>query len=165
MLKIKQGYQQRPITWAGGYLDLRMGLVTRRVWAGPFMYAPEKVPKVKLAPEVQGAADLYLPIRDFSIPASKPEVDRVLWEVLNLLARNKPVYVGCRGGLGRTGLFLSLLAKATGVKDAAAFVRAGYCDDAVETHFQERYVSGYPIVFPAWRMQALYMKALFHGWS
>ena len=60
----------------------------RRVYAGPYIMKPEGMIGVKLAMEIDGPADLMLPIRDFSIPTSKQATDTVVWQVLTLIAEN-----------------------------------------------------------------------------
>lgn len=137
----------------------------RRIYAGPYMMKPAGMIGVKLALEVPGPADLMLPIRDFSIPASKQATDKVVWQVLTMVADNRLVYVGCMGGLGRTGLFLALLAKAMGNPNCVGYVRANYNERAIETPLQERYSEMYDLGVTDWEMYKLKWRAVFHGWS
>jgi protein-tyrosine phosphatase len=53
------------------------------------------------------------------------------------------VEVGCKGGNGRTGTALAILAMLTGhpAADAIAWVRASYCPKAVETDDQEAFIT------------------------
>jgi protein-tyrosine phosphatase len=54
------------------------------------------------------------------------------------------VHVGCRAGIGRTGLFLACLARAAGVEgDPIAHVRAQYDPHAAETAAQEAMARGF----------------------
>jgi len=64
------------------------------------------------------------------------------------------IYIGCMGGWGRTGLFMALLAKATGISDPVAFIREYYTPHAVETKEQQDYVANFdvsPIQRELWR--------------
>ena len=103
--------------------------------------------------------DLLLAIPDFSVPDQSPDhVREVLRRTLQAALEGKEVYVGCMGGWGRTGLFLALLAKATGERDPVAYVRKHYSPRAVETVAQARYVASFDVsevqvwfVRTAWR--------------
>ena len=53
--------------------------------------------------------------------------------------------MGCMGGIGRTGLMLSLLAKAFGVEDPVAYVRKHYYSHAVETKEQRQFIADFAI--------------------
>jgi hypothetical protein len=87
--------------------------------------------------------DVHLPIPDFSVPASQGETWVAVRQAFEAALEGKKVYVGCLGGWGRTGLFLALLAKAAGVEDPVAFVRANYTSRAVETKAQQRFVDNF----------------------
>ena len=91
--------------------------------------------------------DVWLPIADFSVPSDHayPDVLKAVTETFAAAIGGKVVYVGCMGGWGRTGLFLCLLAKAAGIKDPIAFIRANYTQHAVETLSQETYVNGFDV--------------------
>jgi protein-tyrosine phosphatase len=77
------------------------------------------------------------PIVDMQAPADKEEFDKVIdWTVEQIRAGRK-VHVGCIGGHGRTGTFLSALVnRITGQKDSTAWLRANYCKKAVESATQ-----------------------------
>lgn len=107
------------------------------VTGGPFDAIPDGAFGVCLEPEAQKAwlADVILPIPDFGVPdpaALKVAVGTVLRQLEAEPAR--PVHVGCRAGIGRTGLFLACLAHAAGVEgNALDHVRAHYLPHAAET--------------------------------
>jgi protein-tyrosine phosphatase len=112
------------------------------ITGGPFDALPDGAFGVCLEPEAAKAwlADVALPIPDFGVPAMA-DLKRAVGLVLAQLAADpaRPVHVGCRAGIGRTGLFLACLARATGIAgDPIAFVRARYHPDAAETPDQER---------------------------
>ena len=52
---------------------------------------------------------------DFQVP-DRLKLYRGLNKALDLMLAGEPLYVGCMGGKGRTGLFLAVLVKAFGVK-------------------------------------------------
>ena len=145
------------------FMLLNLGLTTRAIYGGPYYDKPAGMVGVKLAPEVHADAEHELAIRDFSIPPHKTSVDVLLHNVLYLLAVQKPVYVGCFGGKGRTGLFLALLAKAAGVVNPINYVREWYNPHAVENMLQERYIDNYVVPFSSWQMGKLKLWALLHG--
>ena len=56
--------------------------------------------------------------------------------------------IACGGGRGRTGTALACIAVLDGVpgREAAAFVRERYGARAVETPWQRRYVTRFPVL-------------------
>lgn len=124
--------------------ELRLAVAGRPVTitGGPFDAIPDGAFGVCLEPEAAKAwlADVALPIPDFGVPAMR-DLKHAVGLVLAQLEADpaRAVHVGCRAGIGRTGLFLACLARATGVQgDPIAFVRAQYHPDAAETPDQER---------------------------
>ena len=89
--------------------------------------------------------DAWLPIVDFKVPTNPETVLKVLKQALGAALEGRPVYVGCMGGWGRTGLFLALLAKAAGIENPIEYVRSHYTPHAVETAAQERYVEEFDV--------------------
>lgn len=82
---------------------------------------------------------------DFGIP---PDADGLRAALLSLLDRARTgevVEIGCWGGHGRTGTALACLAVLTGTPaaDAVAWVRANYCERAVETDEQRGFVEAF----------------------
>ncbi len=108
---------------------------------GPFRHAPASMAGLCLleAPPVL-AQHAHMPIEDFHVPEDQAAVEAALKGVFTELLRGRPVYVGCAGGWGRTGLMLSLIAKVAGELDPVAYVRRHYTPRAVETDAQHRYV-------------------------
>ncbi|UFN50029.1 hypothetical protein LPC08_05160 [Roseomonas sp. OT10] len=89
-------------------------------------------------------ADLLLPVPDFGLPPDLPGWEAALRAVAVALRDGRGAYVGCRAGLGRTGLALACLARMAGVADdPVAFVRAGYDPRAVETPEQEAFARAF----------------------
>lgn len=117
------------------------------VYGGPFLECPDEATGVCMAQELVYAADdndVVIPTRDFSTPL-RSQLDAGLNKAVDLILKGEPVYVGCMGGRGRTGLFLAVLAKAFGVCNPVECVRANYYAHAVETPEQYRYVTKYEV--------------------
>lgn len=98
-------------------------------------------PSISLCLEVRAArvaeATLVLPIEDFQAPSQ----EKLIFGLRALLAAMRaqpdlPVYIGCRAGIGRTGMMIACLAKLAGIEDPIAWTRAHYHPDAVETEAQ-----------------------------
>jgi hypothetical protein len=113
---------------------------------GPYPECPEEYFGVKMAAEIHLVCDVSIPTHDFSVPDVK-DVDKGLYKTLWALLRGRKVYIGCRGGIGRTGLFMAILAKAFDVGDPVKYVRAKYLSYAVETGAQKAYVNDYEIPY------------------
>lgn len=89
-------------------------------------------------------AEWRLDVPDFGVPAAD-DLRAVLAAMLAAMrARPADAYhVGCRAGLGRTGMALACLGAMTGVDDPIGWVRATYDVSAVETAEQEALVRGF----------------------
>ena len=79
---------------------------------------------------------------DFWLPVNPAYAQTVLLEAWDSALTGR-VEIACRGGQGRTGTALACLAVIDGVPpgDAVAFVRQRYHPHAVETPWQQRYVT------------------------
>lgn len=117
------------------------------ITGGPFDAIPDGAFGVCLEPAAEKAwlADVPLPTVDFGLP--DPEaLKRAVAAVLAQLEAEpeRPVHVGCRAGVGRTGLFLACLARAAGVEgDALDYVRRHYLPHAAETEAQQAMARGF----------------------
>ena len=79
-------------------------------------------------------ADLLFPIPDFQAPEQRDFVAGLRALLAAMRARpDLPVYIGCRAGIGRTGMVIAALAKLAGTPDPVGWVRAHYHPEAVET--------------------------------
>jgi hypothetical protein len=139
-----------------------------KIHGGPFDDRP-RGPKafnvcVRAERAPKDAIHAYLPIVDFEVPGPEQRalVEETLLQALTAGFAGKEVYVGCMGGIGRTGLFLALLAKTAGFADPVGFVRSNYDKRAVETGEQRAYVETFDVtrlqrrlIWPAWRARAL----------
>lgn len=148
-------YQSREnrVPGANGFLQLEPSIFGIRgapwvVVGGPFEMCPSDYFGVCLLeryPDSAQAGALHLPIKDFSIPTNDSDVLKALRATIQQLLDGQQVYVGCAAGWGRTGLFLSLLAKIAGEADPIRFVRDNYAARAVETTDQLGYVDRFRV--------------------
>lgn len=115
-----------------------------RVTGGPFDAMPPGARGLCL--EARSArvaeAEWRLDIPDFGVP--DPAALRAVLKAMLAAMRARPqdaYHIGCRAGLGRTGMALACLAAMTGVEDPIRWVRAAYDPGAVETPAQEELVA------------------------
>lgn len=86
--------------------------------------------------------NIYYPIPDMSVPTNPESFKQLISGLHARLVKGKKIHVGCIGGHGRTGLVLAALVKvATGNAKAIDYVRANYCEHAVETYGQVQWLS------------------------
>jgi hypothetical protein len=140
LLKGANGRLPLPSRWLGAFPE-------SHIIGGPFRHAPTTMSGVCLLEEhaFETLRHHHMPIEDFSVPHDPQAVEREIKYVFECLLRNQDVWVGCMGGWGRTGLMLSLIAKAAGVPDPVEYVRQHYTPRAVETKQQYAYVTEFDI--------------------
>jgi hypothetical protein len=130
-----------------GTLPLTVAGRAVTVTGGPFDAIPDGAFGVCLEAAAQKAwlADIALPTPDFGLPDPVALRAAVAAALAQLEADpGRPLHVGCRAGIGRTGLFLSCLARAAGVEgDALDYVRRHYLPDAAETPEQQAMARGF----------------------
>lgn len=130
-----------------GTLPLTVAGRAVTITGGPFDAIPDGAFGVclEMAATKAWLADVALPTPDFGLP--EPEaLRRAVGAVLAQLeaAPDRPVHVGCRAGVGRTGLFMACLARAAGVDgDALDYVRRHYLPHAAETEAQQAMARGF----------------------
>ena len=110
------------------------------VTGGPYRIKPRNFRGVKMAEEISAHCDVNIPTRDYQVP-SLTQLNAGLSDAIRLLGAGEPLYVGCVGGMGRTGLFLAVLVKVFGVKNPVEYVRKHYYSHAVENDKQYDFVS------------------------
>ncbi|MBR0650500.1 protein phosphatase [Roseomonas terrae] len=119
-----------------------------RVTGGPFDGLPDGARGLCLEASARraGLAEWRLDIPDFGVP----DDEALRTVLLSMLAamRERPAdayHIGCRAGLGRTGLALACLAKLAGAVegDPVAWLRARYVPEAIETEAQAAFVRGF----------------------
>jgi len=126
-----------PLGWRG-----------RKIIGGPYRKRPKTHFGVKMAAEINEPCDVDVPTRDFCTP-HPVTLQMAIEQTLPKLARGEPVYVGCMGGVGRTGLFIAALAKTLGVPNPVQWTRAHYRGPhgqrPIETEEQERFIEQFDI--------------------
>lgn len=92
---------------------------------------------------------------DFRLPRDPGDAWEALFEAWRR-AEAERVEIACRGGRGRTGTALACIAVLDGVpaREAVAFVRRHYDRHAVETPWQRRYVTHFPLERPIERVHS-----------
>ena len=118
-----------------------------RITGGPFDALPAGAAGLCLEPLAARAdeARWHLPIPDYGIP-EPAALHAVLVTMLATMraAPDAAYHIGCKAGLGRTGLALGCLARMAGIAgDPVAWVRAHYHPEAIETPTQEAFVRGF----------------------
>lgn len=125
------------------------------VFGGPFkQYVPgtRRLLSIKMAVEIDHPHDVSVPTEDFSVP-SVDDMNAGLIRAVDAILSGNDVYVGCMGGIGRTGLFMGCMAKVLQdyantpgtestlhISDPVAWVRANYVSHAIETSEQKDFV-------------------------
>jgi hypothetical protein len=87
----------------------------------------------------------FLDWPDFGVPDDPVPVAAALGSLLERARAGERVEIGCYGGHGRTGTALACLAILSGQApgDAVSWVRAAYCERAVETEEQEAFACNF----------------------
>ncbi len=89
----------------------------------------------------EGLSVLHLPIVDFSIP-NRADLDTVMDETMDYILNGKNIAVHCLAGIGRTGIFMAIMARRVfgfDGKEAILWVRQ-FIPDAVSNTAQIRFV-------------------------
>jgi hypothetical protein len=79
-------------------------------------------------------------IADMSTPKDAAAFGRLVDWTAEQIRAGRKVHCGCIGGHGRTGMFLAALVAKFGEKDAIAYVRENYCQKAVESGSQIKFL-------------------------
>lgn len=96
-----------------------------------------------------GRAAVLFEIPDMTAPKNIDEFKALLLWTETQLADGKKVHAGCIGGHGRTGTFFAALVSRFGEQDAITYVRAHYCQKAVESEEQIKFLQKHFGVLPA----------------
>lgn len=117
-----------------------------KLYAGPYACKPEDYRLFGICLDANMARiishDHFIDWPDFGVPQMKDLVEAVDL-CLEVMMEGKAVYIGCLGGIGRTGTFLACLAKRAGKKDPIKSVRQIYLARAVETQEQAAFVDAF----------------------
>jgi len=93
-----------------GSIIFNNGIVDGRIYGGSYLDRPRQLPGVKMAVEIPLTCDVSIPTKDFSVPPAKV-MERGMIHAYVLLQKHGMIYVGCMGGVGRTGLFMALMVR------------------------------------------------------
>jgi hypothetical protein len=126
------------------------------VAGGPFRECPPTMKGVKMAAEIKQECAVDIPTQDFRVP-DKKLLYKGLNKALDLMLAGEPLYVGCMGGKGRTGLFMAVLVKAFGVRKPVEYVREHYYSHAVETDEQMLFVKKF-LITPTMRRKVKLLR-------
>jgi hypothetical protein len=84
-----------------------------------------------------GKYEVYFRIEDRKAPKDASQFKKLVAWTIEQLQAGKKIHAGCIGGHGRTGTFLvAVYAQMSGDKAAIEYVRANYCNKAVESAAQ-----------------------------
>ena len=84
-----------------------------------------------------------MPIKNYGIPAQikKNEYSQIIRDCVTQLELNKNVYLHCYAGLGRSGMFASLILKTLGLDSKQCINHVRNCrPGTIETEEQEKFV-------------------------
>jgi hypothetical protein len=137
------------------HMPLKFGFMAAyhalKVHGGPFDMRPMKPGSFNVCVRAERVPaewnHAHLPIHDFEVPTPEQRqlVEYTLFQALKAGIDGKNVYVGCMGGVGRTGLFMALLAKTAGIDNPVSYVRSTYDKRSVETEEQKTYVARFDV--------------------
>lgn len=138
-------------------IPVTFGGVEAIVFGGPFpKFKPgtRRLFSVKMAAEIDHPHDVSVPTEDFSVP-DRHDMEEGLKRAITAIFQGKDVYAGCKGGIGRTGLFMGCMTKVMtdyaemlghpvqSPKDPVLYVRKHYLPHAMETKEQQDYVRNF----------------------
>jgi protein-tyrosine phosphatase len=134
-----------------GTLPLTFASKTFEVMGGPYPMKPAFCKGVKLAQEIDLPCDIDLATADFGVP-DYGDCRVAVLQTIPLILGGQAVYVGCMGGIGRTGTFLAILAKLANACslndkkfDAIQYVRSAYLKHAVERETQVQFIKDFKV--------------------
>lgn len=139
-----------------GSIPLRIGnLIHTNVYGGPFRVCPDYMFSVKMAEEINAECSVSVPTEDFNVPEIS-DLRKGVVKALMAMINDQPVYAGCMGGIGRTGIFLAALAKvqveyrkskhrAGRGDDPVLYVRKHFIPHAVETQQQKDFINDFDV--------------------
>lgn len=139
-----------------GSIPLRIGnIIDTEVYGGPYRDRPPQMFGVKMAQEIDEVFNVDVPTRDYDVPAIS-DLRMGIVRTLMAMVNDRTVYVGCWGGIGRTGLFLAALVKVQieyramqhrtgGGEDPVVYVREHFMQNAVETSQQMKFIADFDV--------------------
>jgi len=136
-----------------GNIELNAGKLTMHIYGGPYFNRPPEMYGVNMAAEIDHPADVRVETKDFCVPSQDLMYTALSKAITASFKDKKSIYAGCMGGIGRTGLFMALMAKVFGEECPVEFVRANYKAHAVETIEQKTYVKTFPVEKLKWKIR------------
>jgi protein-tyrosine phosphatase len=97
---------------------------------------------VRLAPEILADSEVTVRVEDFKVPEDEEAWLRAAKDLIRHALRGRRAFVGCRGGVGRTGMMIATVAKILGETSPVFWTRRNWRREAIETLAQERFVQG-----------------------
>ena len=130
----------------GGFLLTTPKGVNCLILGGPYINMPKAdMIGIKMAVEIHKPCHINIPTEDFDVP-SVEDLRRGLIKAIVAIAKGKTLYVGCMGGIGRTGLFMAALLKIyLPNEDPIEMTRSLYIPHAVETTEQQKFINSLPV--------------------
>jgi hypothetical protein len=135
-----------------GAIPIKYRWLSTELYGGPYREKPVNplpdgpasswkpiVRGIKMAAEITAPYAVNCPTADYGTP-DVAVFKRALLDGFRLLADGELVYVGCMGGIGRTGLYMAGMAKLLGQPRYVRFVRRHYKPHAVETAGQQKFL-------------------------
>jgi len=142
-----------------GSIELELNGRKVTVMGGRYLDKPAGVRGVKLAKEIDAPADVVLDIPDFGVPAHSV-LNQPLYETLKILDEDGQVYIGCMGGIGRTGMFIAILLRCIGIEELNRAEKTWWGKLRI---FFKQYPStnenGYMVYEPVKYVRAVYLPA------
>ncbi|MGI4991054.1 protein-tyrosine phosphatase family protein (plasmid) [Halobacteriovorax sp. GFR7] len=80
------------------------------VYGAPYATKPDDIAGVKMAAEINLECTIDIPTRDFDVPDMET-FSKGITQALEILVNKGEIFVGCMGGIGRTGLALAGICK------------------------------------------------------
>lgn len=132
-----------------GKFPLQLGELKAWLYGGPYRKKPDEFYGIKMAAEIDDPCNISIPTEDYDVPV-KGDLIAGLFTGITLAQQGYPLWVGCMGGIGRTGLYFAALAKVmaryqalTGKRvtvDPILYTRQHYLAHAVETKQQIEFI-------------------------
>ena len=124
---------------------------TMYIYGAPFRTCPDDITSVKMAREIPMACDIDIPTEDFSTPDMEVFTSGIN-KAMEALLNKGEIFIGCMGGIGRTGLAIAGLLKQhdnmihQSVRPATAYrdhIREHVHPHAIETTHQLEFIESY----------------------
>jgi hypothetical protein len=142
--KTRSAFDTAP-TGPDGFMPFVLHDFYGRIYGGPFRNRTTDFYGVKMAVEIDMPHDVSVPTADFQTP-NPSQLEAGLISAGIAAIQGRDIYVGCMGGIGRTGLFMAVFAKVCGHPDPIGHVRATYKRSAVETDKQRKFVEDFDVI-------------------